>query len=64
LPTHWLASGVTAEVTGARAVLLGPEPLIGAQRIVLHLDERSLTLQTDGLGPFAVDTETDSTPRQ
>ena len=58
LPTRWLATGVTAEVPGARAVLLGPEPLIGAQRIVLHLDEQSLTLTTDGLGPFVVDTET------
>ena len=54
LPTHWLVPGVTAEVTGARAVLLGPEPLIGAQRIVLHLDEQRLTLATDGLGPFVV----------
>ena len=54
LPSRWLAAGVTAEVPGARAVLLGPEPLIGAQRIVLHLDERNLTLATDGLGPFVV----------
>ena len=28
--------------------------VIGAQRIVLHLDQQSLALQTDGLGPFAV----------
>jgi general secretion pathway protein H len=54
LPDHWLNSGVTADVPGASAVSLGPEPLIGAQRIVLHLDEQSLTLATDGLGPFAV----------
>ena len=54
MPTHWLAEGVTAEVVGARAVTLGPEPLIGAHRIVLRLDERQLTLSTDGLGPFAV----------
>jgi len=38
-------------------VLLGPEPLIGAQTIVLHLDEQTLTLATDGLGPFVVKTE-------
>jgi general secretion pathway protein H len=56
--THWLTSGVTATVPGARAVLLGPEPLIGAQRIVLHLDTQTLTLATDGLGPFVVDTNT------
>ena len=56
LPSHWLNAGVTAEVPGARAVPLGPEPLIGAQRIVLHLDAQSLTLETDGLGPFVVST--------
>jgi len=54
LQTQWLNSGVRAEVAGARAVPLGPEPLIGAQRIVLHLDEKTLTLSTDGLGPFVV----------
>ena len=54
LPARWLVEGVTAEVIGARAVLLGPEPLIGAQRIVLKLDDKHLTLGTDGLGPFVV----------
>ena len=54
LQTHWLNSGVTADIPGARAVLLGPEPLIGAQRIVLRLDKKTLTLATDGLGPFVV----------
>ena len=64
LPTRWLSAGVSAEVTGARAVSLGPEPLIGAQRIVLHLDEQSLTLVTDGLGPFVVvDADAASAPR-
>ncbi|MEP6875929.1 MAG: prepilin-type N-terminal cleavage/methylation domain-containing protein [Burkholderiales bacterium] len=57
-PTQWLTSGVTADIPGARAVLLGPEPLIGAQRIVLHLDEQTLSLSTDGLGPFVVDAGT------
>ena len=52
LPTHWLADEVTAEVIGARALILGPEPLIGPQRIVLRLGERNLTLATDGIGPF------------
>jgi general secretion pathway protein H len=56
LPSHWLVAGVTAEVSGARAVVLGPEPLIGAQRIVLRLDDQRLALTTDGIGPFvAVD---------
>ena len=54
LPSNWLTAGVTAEVVGAPVVTLGPEPLIGAQRIVLHLDGQSITLTTDGLGPFAV----------
>ena len=64
LPSAWLAEGVSAEVIGARAVVLGPEPLIGAQRIVLHLDTQSLTLATDGLGPFVVvDDETTTSAR-
>ena len=54
LPQRWLAPGVSAEVVGARSVPLGPEPLIGTQRIVLSLNDRRLTLATDGLGPFAV----------
>ncbi|HJV63130.1 MAG TPA: prepilin-type N-terminal cleavage/methylation domain-containing protein [Albitalea sp.] len=54
LPQHWLAQGVSADVIGARAVVLGPEPLIGAQRIVLTLEDHRLTLATDGLGPFEV----------
>jgi len=45
---------VSAEVIGARNVPLGPEPLIGAQRIVLSLHDRRITLATDGLGPFTV----------
>lgn len=57
LPTHWLASGVTAEVQGAPTIVLGPEPLIGAQRIVLRLERQQLALATDGLGPFLVDAD-------
>jgi general secretion pathway protein H len=54
LPTHWINTGVSATVPGGRAIALGPEPLIGAQQIVLRLDEQQLTLATDGLGPFIV----------
>jgi len=54
LPTHWIDPGTSAQVIGARAVILGPEPLIGAQRIVLRLGDHRLTLATDGIGPFAV----------
>ena len=63
LPTRWLESGISAEVVGARAVSLGPEPLIGAQTIVLRLRDQRLTLATDGLGPFVVASETEPAPR-
>ena len=66
LPSHWLTAGVTAEVEGlpgARAIVLGPEPLIGAQRIVLRLDDQQLVLATDGIGPFvALDSPAAATP--
>jgi general secretion pathway protein H len=52
LPTQWLGDGVSAEIIGGGALTLGPEPLIGPQRIVLRLGERNLTLATDGIGPF------------
>ena len=54
LPTRWLDASTSAQVIGARAVVLGPEPLIGEQRILLRLDDQRLTLATDGIGPFAV----------
>ncbi|MBS0447288.1 MAG: prepilin-type N-terminal cleavage/methylation domain-containing protein [Proteobacteria bacterium] len=53
-PTNWLSEGVHAEVVGARSVVLGPEPMIGPQRIVLRLDDRQVVIATDGLGPFAI----------
>jgi general secretion pathway protein H len=53
LPQHWLTADVTAEVVGGRGLVLGPEPLIGAQRVTLRLGDRRLTLATDGLSPFA-----------
>jgi general secretion pathway protein H len=54
LPTRWLDPETTADLAGARALLLGPEPFIGPQRLVLSLGDRRLELATDGLGPFAV----------
>lgn len=57
-PTRWLQPEVTVEVVGATAarpgIVLGPEPVIGAQRIVLHLNDQRIVLGTDGLGPFEV----------
>lgn len=58
LPQRWLGAEVTAEVIGSPTLLLGPEPLIGAQQVALSLGDRRLVLATDGLGPFAV-VETD-----
>jgi general secretion pathway protein H len=57
MPQRWLDRATHADVAGARAVVLGPEPLIGAQRIVLSLEDHRLVLATDGLGPFVVVTE-------
>jgi general secretion pathway protein H len=54
MPTRWLEAQVQAEVPNAAAVRLGPEPLIGAQRVVLRLGEQRIDLVTDGLRPFAV----------
>ncbi len=63
LPSHWLNPGVSAEVVGARALVLGPEPLIGAQTIVLRLDDQRVLLATDGLGPFVVGAEPETVAR-
>jgi len=53
-PGHWLEAQTQAEIVGARALRLGPEPLIGAQRIVLSLDGQQRVVATDGLAPFTV----------
>ena len=53
-PGQWLDPAVSARIDGATALRLGPEPLIGAQRIVLSLGDRQTALATDGLAPFAV----------
>jgi general secretion pathway protein H len=62
LPSHWLRKGVTAEVVGARAVILGPEPILPPQRILLSRDERRVMLASDGLGPFAIAETAAETP--
>ncbi len=59
MPTQWLEPTVTAEVSGAKELILGPEPVIGPQRLILRLDKQALTIQTDGLSVFAV-VDTDS----
>lgn len=54
LPDGWLGEGVSAEIIGKPALVLGPEPIIGAHRIVLRLNDQRLVLATDGLAPFQV----------
>ena len=53
-PGRWLDPAVAAQIDNASALRLGPEPLIGAQRITLRLDGQTRVLATDGLAPFAV----------
>lgn len=52
LPNQWLHAGTQAQVLDAPALVLGPEPVIGPQRLRLRLGERELLLATDGLEPF------------
>lgn len=55
LPAQWLDAEVRAEVEGAEGgplLALGPEALIGAQRVWLRLGERRIAVATDGLAPF------------
>lgn len=56
-PQRWLNDGTGAQVmqpAGATTLVLGPEPLIPPQRLVLALEDRRVVLVTDGLGPFSV----------
>ena len=58
LPHQWLAADT--RVVGRAVLVLGPEPIIGAQAVVLTSAEhpgRSLRIATDGLRPFTVATE-------
>lgn len=55
----WLHPTVDARIDqppGASLLVLGPEPLIPAQRVALALGSHRLVLATDGLGPFRVQT--------
>lgn len=56
----WLSPDTRALVTqpaGADILMLGPDPLIAAQRVRLMQGDRQITLGTDGMAPFAVLTE-------
>jgi general secretion pathway protein H len=55
LPEHWLHEGTS--VHGGNRIVLGPEPIIPPQEVVLGsaaLPDRSLRLATDGLRPFSI----------
>lgn len=55
LPTQWLSRDTT--VAAGRVLVLGPEPVIGPQAVVLTSAEhpdRSVRVGTDGLRPFIV----------
>lgn len=54
LPAAWLDPRVQAQVVGGTRLELGPEALIGAQRVLLRLEQQRLEIATDGLAPFAI----------
>lgn len=62
LPGGWVAAGISAQAslangTPVAALLLGPDPIIAAQQVMLYSagpPARALRLATDGLRPFAV----------
>ena len=53
-PLKWLEPDVKAEVAGAKSIVLGPEPVIGAQSVILRLDDKQIIISTDGLSAFDV----------
>lgn len=54
IPSNWLDDRTRGEIIGSPVLRLGPEPVIGAQRVVLRIEDRQLVLATDGMGPFVV----------
>jgi general secretion pathway protein H len=58
LPERWLDAGVQVQaMQPPEALVLGPEPVIGAQRVLLALRDapgRSVSVASDGLRPFGV----------
>jgi general secretion pathway protein H len=63
LPSAWLGPDVRAIADGV--VVLGPEPIIGPQRIRLGSvsdPTRNLLIATDGVRPFAVRLDSEASP--
>jgi general secretion pathway protein H len=52
LPSQWLSP--ETHVDTATLVVLGPDPIIGPQSVVLRAKDRQLWVSTDGLQPFKV----------
>ena len=65
-PRQWLTPGVQATILGPAgagdALRLGPEAMIGAQRVILVLDGQRREIATAGLAPFEVRTGEAPTP--
>jgi general secretion pathway protein H len=57
----WLGDEPSVTIRGASdnngRVRLGPEPIIGAQHILLTRGDAHITLGTDGLRPFSIERE-------
>lgn len=66
LPLRWLVvAGEPLQIVlpeGQAWIPLGPEPVIGPQRVVLGLGARRMAVASDGIGPFRVVPD-DATPR-
>lgn len=59
-PRVWLAPGLVGSIqtpAGAKTLLLGPEPVVAPQVVVLQWRHRQLRIGTDGFQPFAVLTD-------
>ena len=52
LPSEWLSP--QTQVDTAAVVVLGPDPIIGPQSVMLRANDRQLWVSTDGLQPFKV----------
>lgn len=58
LPRRWLGEALSVELDGnARELLLGPEPLLAKQGLRLRLGGQQLRVASDGLRPFAIETQ-------
>lgn len=51
--TNWMQEGVTV-VGEQKEIILGPEPILEKQKILLQLADQKVQVSTDGLHPFIV----------